>query len=753
MSEHVIPPGQKADSQKVVINTTIPAQGGYFDVDAIKIGARNNAEDKGRIRDMRKAARAIVDHTMAMEPEDEDCEEMVTKYLTDPASIVTLGGEVKALPDGRVGGYLVRFSTAADPDITGEFFTAETDFGGAKNTPILYHHGGDKIIGKRIIGAGELKADEVGVWVEAQLNMRDRYEKAIYEMAKAGKLGWSSGTAGHLVERVRKSEGAVWIKSWPLGIDASLTPTPAEPRNTSMSLKSVTQPEAAAGADSATKAADNNNLTEGDLEMSDELDTKVVQAVAAALKAEREAQAEAVKAAENETLREENEAFKAKIAEMQRLPGGVAKTAKWADTNKYDNLSAEELALVIDTQNNMHASAPNRISSASPSAIKALALKVARIEQDKVSRDTEVYAKSGARVMFGDLSDDAIKAATDPMYTGGSLIGSDWVGTAYSNQIWESLRAQANVAARIPTAIIPDGFSSEYFPLESSDPTWYKVAEVTANDSTMKTPAATVTASQMATATKQISVAKMGARVTYSGELTEDSLIAFVPQLRMQLAKSGAEMMDHVVIDGDTATSSNINDIGGTTYSGAATTLFLLTNGFRKSCLVTTTAQSLSAAGGFTAEDFLKTGKLIGNLGLGFNPTEAAFILDRNTYFAAAQLPEAKDKNQTVFGVSDGFVRTAYGLPTIQSYFMHWRQATRLANAAGKVDLDTAGNNLYGAILGVHFPSWKLAYKRRMTMETTRFANSDSWEIVALSRWGLGQRDVYASAITYYVGV
>jgi HK97 family phage major capsid protein len=740
MSEHVIPPGQKADSQKVVINTTIPAQGGYVSgavLDALKIGARNNAEDKGRIREVRKAARAIVDHTMAMEPDDEDREEMVTKYLADPASIVVMGDTVKALPDGRVGGYLVRFSTAADPDITGEFFTAETDFGGAKNTPILYHHGGDKIIGKRIIGAGELKADEVGVWVEAQLNMRDRYEKAIYEMAKAGKLGWSSGTAGHLVERVRKSEGAVWLKSWPLGIDASLTPTPAEPRNTSMSLKSVTQPEAAAGV-KATGAADTDKHLTGVIDMDEKELLELLDKRDAAKAA---ADAEAKKAAEIDTLRKENEELKTAAAKANRLPGGAPLVREYADTDKYDGLDAAETALAADVLRGANRPVPVGM-------VKAIALKTAREEKNG-------YARGNLKAAgFGDLSDAAIKAATDPMYSTGSLIGSDWVGTAYSNQIWEAIRANAQVVGRIPTVVIPDGYSSEYFPVESTDPTWYKVAETTANDSTMKIPVGTVTVSQMATATKQLTVAKMGARVDYTGELTEDSIIGFAPQLRMQLAKSGAEMMEYVVIDGDTATSSNINDIGGTTYSGAATSLFLLTNGFRKSPLVTTTTQSRSAAGGFVVEDFIATLKLLGSNGIGAgDPRQCAFIVDPNTWFAAMQLPEAKDANQTVLRVQDGAVKYAYGVEVVPSWFMHKNSTSRKANTAGKVDQDTAGNNLYGAILAVRFDQWKLGYKRRMTMEVTRRPESDSWSIVALTRWGLAQRDTLAAAETYYVGV
>ena len=57
-------------------------------------------------------------------------------------------------------------------------------------------------------------------------------------LAESGKLGWSSGTASHLV--MREQDGAAHrVKRWPLGLDASLTHTPAEPRNSVMPLKSL----------------------------------------------------------------------------------------------------------------------------------------------------------------------------------------------------------------------------------------------------------------------------------------------------------------------------------------------------------------------------------------------------------------------------------------------------------------------------------------------------------------------------------
>lgn len=152
-------------------------------------------------------------------------------------TLVVFGGAVKALGNGKVGGYLVRFTTHRDPDLEGEFFTKETDFGDADGAPVYYQHGMDYKLGKRRIGRASHKMDDFGIWAEAQLDMRDEYEKFLLDLADKGKLGWSSGTAGHLVEREPKGK-ATWIKSWPLGLDDTLTPTPAEPRNAAIPLKS-----------------------------------------------------------------------------------------------------------------------------------------------------------------------------------------------------------------------------------------------------------------------------------------------------------------------------------------------------------------------------------------------------------------------------------------------------------------------------------------------------------------------------------
>jgi len=158
-------------------------------------------------------------------------------------NLIFYGDGVKALGDGKVAGYLVRFGHPDDVDLEGDYFDPETDYGvedGAR-LPVYYQHGMDATLKTRKIGKGLITMNEAGLWMEAQLEMRDEYERAIYEMAEADKLGWSSGAAGHLVERVPIGKASM-IKSWPIA-EASLTPTPAEPRNEARTVKSLIEPE------------------------------------------------------------------------------------------------------------------------------------------------------------------------------------------------------------------------------------------------------------------------------------------------------------------------------------------------------------------------------------------------------------------------------------------------------------------------------------------------------------------------------
>jgi hypothetical protein len=208
-----------------------------------------------------------------------------------------------------------------------------------------------------------------------------------------------------------------------------------------------------------------------------------------------------------------------------------------------------------------------------------------------------------------------------------------------------------------------------------------------------------------------------------------------------------------LLIDGDTETSSstNINSIGGAMSTSA---VYSLLNGFRKYPLVTVTGNSRSA-GALSDEDFLETAKLLGAAGIGADINKVTFISDLNTYWKALQLATVKTRDVFQSATLEGGVlNRVYGFEYKPSAFMHYLSTARKANSAGKVDQTVTTNNLYGAILAVRWDQWRMKQKRRMTIETDRWIESDTNMIVAMARWGLGYRDTtYAAAISYGVAL
>lgn len=209
-------------------------------IDAAKVGNRNNRTDRATIRAIRKAANDIVGHTLAIEPNDEDVIEQPSEVVEIPIlsldnTVVYAGEAVKATRTDsgvKVGGYLVRYG---GQDLEGEHFEADTDFDMEEYGKVTtyFHHGLDPVVGKRKLSRAVINSDQFGIWAETILQERDEYEKFIASLALEGKLGWSSGSVSHLVER----DGAK-ITRWPIA-EASLTHTPAEPRNTVTPLKSL----------------------------------------------------------------------------------------------------------------------------------------------------------------------------------------------------------------------------------------------------------------------------------------------------------------------------------------------------------------------------------------------------------------------------------------------------------------------------------------------------------------------------------
>jgi hypothetical protein len=210
---------------------------------------RYSKKDRELLQQVKTSAAGIVEAAVELGADEEDVQEVIDEAQEQAAgkaldALVAFGGAVKALGEGKVGGYLVRFSDPANPadrDLMGEYFTKSTYFGAraGDGADALFHHGmpvaeGLEALADRLLPPIKTVVDEVGVWAEIVLNMADEYERMIYDMVQAGKLGWSSGAPSHMVRRVGSQ-----ITRWPIA-EGSLTPMPAEPRNKVVSLKTLT---------------------------------------------------------------------------------------------------------------------------------------------------------------------------------------------------------------------------------------------------------------------------------------------------------------------------------------------------------------------------------------------------------------------------------------------------------------------------------------------------------------------------------
>lgn len=185
--------------------------------------------------------------------------------------LVAFGDEVKATTldngDVKLAGYLVRFGDPTKTDLTGDYFTKNTDFGEAMKSDGWFNHrmpvryNGKTVTYPDQLPDVKLTKDEIGVFAEIVLGARSEYEKMIAELGTQKALGWSSGTAPHLVDR-KQVGNAYEITRWKLGLDASLTPTPAEYRNSVIPLKSLITSEAkTSGAEPQKEQGEQNKVT------------------------------------------------------------------------------------------------------------------------------------------------------------------------------------------------------------------------------------------------------------------------------------------------------------------------------------------------------------------------------------------------------------------------------------------------------------------------------------------------------------
>ena len=697
-------------------------------------------------------------------------------------------------------------------DSDGEYFSAKTNIYADRfpSIPAVYFHGYNEhnqpASEPAYIGTATYdRTDAKGHWYKVILDKAKELSQRVWTAAKQGAARASSGSITHLVRKDKDGHITHWptvelsifdavgkrqpanqyavampaLKSvyaaagliWPLDISTDSEPTPEDAAIGDD--RSSARGRASAKANEADTQQDNNSST-GVLEMeSNQIAELVAQSVAAtfaqrdaAVKAEADRQAE-LKRVADDAVKATREAMQAQIdaanaeaekakkaadeavAEARRLPGGGAPAvAKFNNIYKYDHLDIDDMAFAIGVLAAAKGTrfGDSQTSGASEDLRRALAVRIAETDDGKT--DNQFIASKAAMKMANmPMKANELNQSTLASY------GDEWIGVTYSAQLWDKVRLATPIASQLPTVEIPQGSESIVIPVIGTSPTFYKMAQASAQDANPGRVTPTITTSRLNTTSKTLTASKLGAAINYTGELEEDSFIPWVAELRRDLVAEAAEVLEHVIIDGDTATgaTTNINHIGGTPTGNEA---FLLFDGFRKLALVTNTANSRSA-GTLTVEDYLETLKLLGTGGRNAaDKSKIMFIVDMWTHWKSLELTEVKTRDVFVAPtVENGMLANIYGTRVIASPNMHRANQDATynlkANTAGKVDLTTASNNTTGSILAVRADQWRLGYKRRWAFEVQRDAISDSTVIVGTMRVGMTYRDTEASAISY----
>lgn len=670
-------------------------------------------------------------------------------------------------------------------DAHGEYFSPNTNFYENNNAPlplVAYYHGytpdGRPQGEPEIIGQTTKRwRDNQGLWFRVILDQASSLAKRVWSAAQKGTARASSGVAGLMGRTKPDGEITHWLigelSIWDVEgnrqpanqyavarpavkalFEPYLSESQADPEGEEHGQADASQDTTEVSEEHSTQEvesmADQPEDTTQNLPV--DLDAMIESRVKAAMdaaEAERQAkeaaeqaEQERIEAAVEAAVAEQRAKWEAEHAAQRRLPysEGAPNVAKMHNLWKYDNLDAGDLAFLSGVMRNT-----NR--GASDNLLKALAVRVTESDEPHFNRTRSVMQGVGMPVKANELNQSTL-----------STYGDEWALDAADMALWERIWSNAGIINRLPTVEVPQGYESITIPLQSTPPTFYKVAQASAQDTnTLGKVTYTVTSSKMATGSQSLTVGKLGARTIYTGELEEDSMIPWVSELRNSMSMEAVEILESLVIDGDTATgaTTNINDIAGTP---AGTEYYLVLDGFRKLALVTNTANSRSA-GALTAEDFLETLKLMGLQGKNAQDMNGtSFIVDAATHWTAMPLPEVKTRD--VFGnptIENGQLTRIYGREVINSFNMHRFNADTTyglkANSAGKIDVDTASNNIYGAILAVRWDQWRFGWKRRITFEMERIPQADATEIVCLMRCGMVYRDTEASAISYGVTV
>ena len=285
--------------------------------------------------------------------------------------------------------------------------------------------------------------------------------------------------------------------------------------------------------------------------------------------------------------------------------------------------------------------------------------------------------------------------------------GLEWIPTEFSADLIDRVRLARKVANLFPEINMP---SNPYkLPVNASDATGYLVAENTADDPSTKSFRPSTPGSSNVTLT----ASKLGARVQFSEELSEDSIIPILEYTKNSLAQSIVDALENALINGDTTATHMDADV---TQSYDARKAF---KGLRKHA-PDASQVSLST---FTSVSTIRSMRsAMGKFGV--DPSKLVILASAKGFIKMLGLAEVitVDKYGPAATVLSGELAKVDGISIVVSEFVR--------DDLNTVGVNDATTNSKGELIMVYVPAFLIGNRRKVTLKSFEDVQNDQTSLV-----------------------
>ncbi len=321
-----------------------------------------------------------------------------------------------------------------------------------------------------------------------------------------------------------------------------------------------------------------------------------------------------------------------------------------------------------------------------------------------------------------------LKAAMDSTTAG---TGDELVSTQEAAALWMDVNLETMIAPLFSRVEMPT--NPFEVPLQLGDVNWYPGTENLATTSTA-----------LSTAKQTLTAYELVGQVPWSLTLDEDAIIAMAAEVRSALVRNAAEVIDDVLLNGDTTSANNINADGATiSKTDAGKGHWRLGfDGLMHLPLVDNTGQANDHNAAVSDDMFNEIRVKLGRYGV--RPSELTYIMDVNTYIRSLSVANFRtlDKLGPNATMLRGQLGAVEGIPIIVSEQM------KLADTDGKVTDAGNGTNT-GRLLLANRSQWRVGFRRELAIETDRDIQKRQNIMVVSLRLAFAERSGTPSSATH----